>query len=211
MRDKDLSLASCHTCGLLVRFTRSGHVHCPRCASPVHMRKVNSVSNTWALLIAAIIMYLPANLLPVMKTTWLGNTQADTIMSGVIYLLHHDWPLAVIVFVASVMVPLLKILALLYLLISVQRKSHLRNEQRTRLYRVTELVGRWSMVDVFVVALMAALVQVGALATIEPGGGALAFAAVVILTMFAAMSFDPRLIWDYYGEQDDIAERSTRT
>jgi paraquat-inducible protein A len=175
------------------------------------MRKVNSVSNTWALLIAAIIMYLPANLLPVMKTTWLGNTQADTIMSGVIYLLHHDWPLAVIVFVASVMVPLLKILALLYLLISVQRKSHLRNEQRTRLYRVTELVGRWSMVDVFVVALMAALVQVGALATIEPGGGALAFAAVVILTMFAAMSFDPRLIWDYYGEQDDIAERSTRT
>ena len=208
MRARDLGLASCHTCSLLVRLPASGHVHCPRCGSPVHLRKPNSVSTTWALLIAAIIMYLPANLLPVMATTWLGTTQADTIMSGVIYLLHHDWPLAVIVFVASVLVPLLKILALLYLLISVQRKSPLRMAQRTRLYRVTELVGRWSMVDVFVVALMAALVQVGALATIEPGGGALAFAAVVILTMLAAMNFDARLIWDQYGEQHGIAEHT---
>jgi paraquat-inducible protein A len=185
----------------------SGHVHCPRCGSPVHLRKPNSIGTTWALLLAAMIMYLPANLLPVMATTYLGNTQADTIMSGVIYLLHHDWPLAVIVFVASVLVPLLKILALLYLLISVQRRSPLRKAQRTRLYRVTELVGRWSMVDVFVVALMAALVQVGALATIEPGGGALAFATVVILTMLAAMSFDARLIWDQYGETHGIAQQ----
>jgi paraquat-inducible protein A len=112
-------------------------------------------------------------------------------------LLHGDWPLALIVFVASVLVPLLKIVVLLYLLWSVERDSHLRQAQRTRLYRLVELVGRWSMVDIFVVALLAALVQVGALATIEPGVGAIAFTSVVILTMFAAMSFDPRLIWDH--------------
>ncbi len=207
MRARDLGLASCHTCGLLLRLPARGHVHCPRCGSPVHLRKPNSIGTSWALLIAAMIMYLPANLLPVMATTYVGSTQADTIMSGVIYLLHHDWPLALIVFVASVLVPLLKMLALLYLLITVQRRSPLRRVQRTRLYRLTELVGRWSMVDVFVVSLMAALVQVGALATIEPGGGALAFASVVILTMLAAMSFDARLIWDQYGEQDGIAEK----
>jgi paraquat-inducible protein A len=206
MRAKDLGLATCHTCDLLLRMPAAGAVHCPRCGSPVHVRKPNSVSTTWALLVAAIIMYVPANLLPVMATTWLGNTQADTIMGGVIYLLHHDWPLAVIVFVASVLVPLLKMIALVYLLVSVQRRSPLRRAQRTRLYRLTELVGRWSMVDVFVVALMAALVQIGALATIEPGGGALAFAAVVILTMLAAMSFDSRLIWDEYGENYGVAE-----
>jgi paraquat-inducible protein A len=206
VRARDLGLASCHTCGLLMRLPAAGHAHCPRCGATVHMRVPNSIGTTWALLSAAMIMYLPANLLPVMATTWLGNTQADTIMSGVVYLLHHDWPLAVIVFVASVLVPLLKMIALLYLLISVQRHSPLRKVQRARLYRITELVGRWSMVDVFVVSLMAALVQVGALATIEPGGGALAFAAVVILTMLAAMSFDARLIWDQHGERYGLVE-----
>jgi paraquat-inducible protein A len=198
VRAKDLGLASCHTCGLLVKMPMHGDCHCPRCGSPVHQRKLNSVSTTWAFLIAAVIMYLPANMLPVMTTIYLGKGQPDTIMSGVIFLLSHgDWPLALIVFVASILVPLLKIMAILYLLISVQRKSRLRKHQRTRLYRVTELVGRWSMVDVFVVALLAALVQVGALVTIEPGAGARAFAAVVVLTMFAAISFDPRLIWDH--------------
>jgi paraquat-inducible protein A len=132
-----------------------------------------------------------------MTVVSLGHGQSDTILSGVIYLLlNGDWPLALIVFVASVLVPLLKIVVLIYLLLSVQRKSRLRTAQRTRLYRLVELVGRWSMVDIFVVALLAALVQAGALATIEPGIGALAFTAVVILSMFAAMSFDPRLIWD---------------
>ena len=151
-------------------------------------------------MITAAIMYLPANLLPVMKTTTFGSTQADTIMSGVVYFLKHgDWPLALIIFVASVLVPLRKMIALVYLLLTVQRKSPLRKNQRTRLYRITELVGRWSMVDVFVVALLAALVQVGELATIEPAAGAVAFASVVILTMLAAMAFDPRLIWDNHG------------
>jgi paraquat-inducible protein A len=194
----DAGLTGCHTCGLLQRVPAAGHAHCPRCYSPVHLRTPNSISMTWALLISAMAMYLPANIFPVMAVTSLGNTQADTIMSGVMYFLSHgDWPLALIIFVASVLVPLLKMLALIYLLLSVQRRSPLRKQQRTRLYRLTELVGRWSMVDVFVVALLVALVQVGNLATIEPGIGAIAFASVVILTMFAAMCFDPRLIWDH--------------
>jgi len=201
MRAIDRSLASCHTCGLLLRLAPGSHAHCPRCGDAVHLRKSNSVRNTWALLLSAMAMYLPANLLPIMSVVSLGNTQSDTIMSGVIYFLKHgDWPLALIIFVASVLVPLLKMIALIYLLVSVQRRSHLRRQQRTRLYRITELVGRWSMVDVFVVALLVALVQVGNLATIEPELGVVAFAAVVILTMLAAMAFDPRLIWDNHGE-----------
>lgn len=205
MRARDLGLASCHTCGLLQQLPPSGHAHCPRCHSPVHLRTPNSIQLTWALVITAIIAYLPANLYPVMTVTSLGKSQSDTILSGVMYLLlHGDWPLALIVFVASVLVPLLKIVALLYLLLSVQRRSPLRKSQRTRLYRVIELVGRWSMVDIFVVALLAALVQAGALATIEPGVGAIAFTSVVILTMFAALSFDPRLIWDNEEAHGDI-------
>ncbi len=201
MRAREAGLTSCHTCGLLVRLPASGHCYCPRCDSDLHMRKPNSLNKTWALLIAAMAMYLPANLFPVMTVTSLGSSQSDTIMSGVIYLLlHGDWPLALIVFVASVLVPLLKMIALVYLLLSVQRRSPLRKQQRIRLYRLVELVGRWSMVDIFVVALLAALVNVGALATIEPGTGAIAFTAVVILTIFSAMSFDSRLIWDNQGE-----------
>jgi len=197
MRARDVGLASCHTCALVLHLPGSGHTHCPRCGAAMHSRKVNSISTSWAFLLAAMIAYLPANLYPVMTVVSFGKGQSDTIMSGVIYLLMHgDWPLALIVFVASVLVPLLKMLALVYLLISVQRRSHLRKQQRTRLYRIVELVGRWSMVDIFVVALLAALVNVGAIATIEPGVGAIAFTTVVVLTIFAATSFDPRLIWD---------------
>jgi len=203
MRAIDQSLASCHTCGLLVRLAPVRHARCPRCGDAIHLRKTNSIRNTWALLLSAIAMYLPANVLPIMSVVSLGNTQSDTILSGVIYFLKHgDWPLALVIFTASVLVPLLKMLALIYLLLSVQRRSPLRRNQRTRLYRLTELVGRWSMVDVFVVALLVALVQVGNLATIEPAMGAVAFASVVILTMLAAMTFDPRLIWDYHGAHD---------
>lgn len=198
VRAKDLGLASCHTCGLLQKPPAHGRSHCPRCGSLVHIRKPGSVRLTWALLLTAMIAYLPANLFPVMTVVSLGRTQSDTIFSGVVYLLTHgDWPLALIVFVASIMVPLLKIVALLYLLLSVQRRTPLRRTPRARLYRLVELVGRWSMVDIFVVALLAALVQAGALATIEPGVGAVAFTTVVVLTMLAALSFDPRLIWDH--------------
>lgn len=206
MRARDAGLASCHTCGLVQKLPQGQEAHCPRCGSVVHLRKWNSVQLSSALLVTAIIAYLPANLYPVMTVVSLGSSQSDTIMSGVIYLLlHGDWPLALIVFVASVLVPLLKIVALSYLLFSVRRKSPFRKAERTRLYRVVELVGRWSMVDIFVVALLAALVQVGELATIVPGVGAIAFTSVVVLTMFAAMSFDPRLIWDHEEEHHDVA------
>ncbi len=197
-RAVDLGLAGCHVCGLVVRSVGVGAQRCPRCRSALHLRKPASIARTWALLVTAVLLYVPANLLPVMRTAYLGKENADTIMSGVVYfLLHGDWPLALVIFVASVLVPLLKMMALVYLLISVQRRSRIRHRERTVLYRVTELIGRWSMVDVFVVAVLAALVQMGNLATIYPGPGASAFAAVVVLTMLAAQSFDPRLIWDH--------------
>lgn len=197
MRASCLGLASCAVCNQLMRLPARRRGLCPRCGSHVHMRKPASLSNSWALLVAAMIMYFPANLLPVMTVVYLGSGQPDTIISGVIRLMMHgDWPIALVVFVASVLVPLLKMIVLLYLLLSVHRKSTFRRRERTRLYRMTELVGRWSMVDVFVVALLAALVHLGVLADITPGPGARAFAAVVILTMLSAMSFDPRLIWD---------------
>jgi paraquat-inducible protein A len=191
--------ALCHDCRLLCRLP--GHVvfgaACPRCGAALHARKPRSLERTWAWLIAAALCYLPANLLPIMKVTSLGRAQADTIMSGVVYLLVHGmWPLALVVFTASVFVPLLKIAILFGLLISVQRASRWRPLDRTRLYRITEAVGRWSMVDIFVVTILVALVRLGNLATVEAQTGAVFFGAVVVLTMLAAESFDPRLIWD---------------
>lgn len=194
------SWAGCHDCELVVRLPGGvGHATllCPRCGARVHRRKVNSIARTWALVIAAVIVYIPANVFPVMVVTSLGKTQADTILSGVFFLIHHGmWPLALIVFAASVVVPLLKLIALAFLLISVQRRSHWRPVDRTRIYRITEAVGRWSMTDIYVVTILVALVHLGELATIEAGPGAVFFGAVVVITIFAAESFDPRLIWD---------------
>jgi paraquat-inducible protein A len=147
--------------------------------------------------IAACILYVPANVLPVMVTQSVVGTQSDTIMSGVIYLwITGSWPLAALIFFASVMVPLLKIIALVVLAFSAQRRSTWAVQERTKLYRVVEFVGRWSMIDIYVAALLTALVQFGGLMSIQAGPGAIAFGSVVVLTMFAAESFDPRLIWD---------------
>lgn len=191
-------LFSCHVCGLVSKAPPGDHAaHCPRCASPLHFRKPDSLSRSWALLIAAYIMYVPANLLPIMETSSLFGAQDDTIMSGVIYLWHSgSWDLALVVFIASIMVPLLKLIAMTLLLVTAQRRSIWQPLQRTKLYRIVEFVGRWSMLDVYVVAILAALVQIGSLATIKAGPAALAFGSVVVLTMFSAMQFDPRLIWD---------------
>jgi paraquat-inducible protein A len=194
----------CHDCALLSRLPEHG-AHgalCPRCGAALHERKPRSLERTWAWWIAAALCYLPANLLPIMKVTSLGRAQADTIMSGVAYLLLHGmWPLAVVVFTASVFVPLLKLAILLTLLISVHRASRWRPVDRTRLYRLTEAIGRWSMVDIFVVTILVALVRLGNLATVEAQTGAVFFGAVVVLTMLAAESFDPRLIWDRCEER----------
>jgi paraquat-inducible protein A len=163
----------------------------------LHQRKTNSLTRTWALTIAAFIFYIPANVLPITVVTSLGKTQADTIMSGVIYFMMTGmWPIALVIFIASVAVPLLKLFVISFLLISVQGKWKWRPKDRTRLYRIAEAVGRWSMVDIFVVTILVALVKLGGLASIDAGPAAVHFAAVVVVTMFAAMSFDPRLIWD---------------
>lgn len=195
-------LASCHACGLVSHLGREVHAaHCPRCGASVHLRKPRSIARSWALLITAAVLYVPANLLPIMHTGSLFGAQSDTIMSGIVYLWHAgSWDLAAVVFIASVVVPLAKLFALAFLLVSVQRRSTWQPMQRAKLYRVVEFVGKWSMLDVYVVALLATLVHFQSLATITAGPGAVAFGGVVVITMFAAMAFDPRLIWDPVNE-----------
>lgn len=200
-------LWSCHGCNLLCRLPAAAQQsawHCPRCGAALHQRKPHSLQYAWAFLIAAIICYIPANLLPIMLTDMLSGTQRDTIMSGVVYLWQGgSWPLALVVFIASVLVPLLKILSMLLLLLTVHWRSRWAPRQRTRLYRLLEVVGPWSMLDIYVVGLLVALVQLQSLATIKAGPGAIAFGAVVVLTMLSAMHFDPRLIWDVFEDDDE--------
>jgi paraquat-inducible protein A len=203
MSDSDVTasqmgLAVCHGCGGLSELIPGVHeMRCRRCGAALHLRKPNSIARTWAYLIAAYIMYVPANVLPIMKTGSLFGSQSDTIMSGVAYLWHSgSWHLALVVFIASVLVPLAKMLCLSFLAISVQRGWTEGALERTKLYRVLEFVGPWSMLDVYVVTILVALVQLKSLATIQPGPAAAAFGAVVVLTMFAAMAFDPRLLWE---------------
>lgn len=199
----------CPTCHLLNHVgTRAKKLaaqpRCRRCGTHLHDRKPDSLTRTWALTLTAYILYVPANLLPVMTVTMSGRGQPDTIMSGVKELVVGGmWPLALLIFFASVTVPVLKLLILTYLLLSVHYRSHWRPRERTVLYRITETVGRWSMIDVFVIAILVALVKLGSLATIEAGAGAVAFAGVVVVTMFAAMSFDPRLLWDALENPDE--------
>jgi paraquat-inducible protein A len=194
----EAGLVSCETCALLSRPADPAEPgHCPRCGAVLEWRRHHSIQYTWALVIAAAICYIPANVLPVLNTTALGSSDADTILSGVVFLYTSgSWPLALVVLVASVMVPLGKLGALSYLLVSVQRRSHASTRERTRLYRLVEVIGRWSMLDVFVDTFTVALVQLQPLMSVEPGPGVLFFAAVVVLTMIAAESFDPRLVWD---------------
>jgi len=199
-----VGLVSCETCGLLSRPAGPGELgYCPRCGAKLEWRRHQSIEATWALVIAAAICYIPANLMPVLTTTTLGSSESDTILGGVVFLYTSgSWPLALIVLVASVMVPLGKLIALSYLLITVQRGSLGSSRERTRLYRMVEFIGRWSMLDVFVDTFTVALVQLQPLMSVEPGTGVLFFAAVVVLTMMAAESFDPRLIWDVGARRD---------
>lgn len=199
MRSADLSLLPCHSCGLVCR--KQPHtekrLYCPRCGSRLHHRKPKSQSRTLAYLIAAIILYIPANVMPIMYTQKLSSVQSHTILGGVVQLWNGGaMDLAIIVFTASILVPVTKLVVLSYLLFTIRRGSaqnHLRN---TRLYRAVERIGRWSMLDLYVVTLLTSLVSFHTLANIRAGFGIFAFAAVVVLTMLASMSFDPRLIWD---------------
>lgn len=190
----ELGLASCHLCG---KVSPAALGCCPRCHSPLHLRKPRSLERTWAFLGASIALYFPANLMPIMSVGGIGGTSHDTIMSGVLnFWKKGDTLVAIIIFAASILIPILKMLALAWLCFAASGKTRTSPKNLTRLYHVTELVGRWSMVDVFVVAILVALVQVGAITTVLSGPAIVSFAAVVILTMFAAMSFDPRLLWD---------------
>lgn len=200
-----LGLLPCTACGLICRASAMRDApHCPRCDAPLAARKPDSIRRTWAYLIAALILYIPANLLPIMRTSSLTYDSADTIIGGVGVLWKAgSWDLAVIVFVASVVVPVLKIVALAALLVSIQRGSTRHCAWRARLYRVLEFIGHWSMLDVFVVALLVAMVNFHSVAEVRAGPGAIAFGAVVGLTMLASMSFDPRLIWDAAGKRND--------
>jgi paraquat-inducible protein A len=186
----------CETCGL-VSVPRPDDPVCPRCESALHARKPDSVARTWALIIAAAILYIPANYYPVLSVVQLGAGQPSTILGGVEELVTAgQYPLAALVFFASIAVPMLKLFGLSIMLITIQtgRSGWLRD--RTRLYHIVRFIGRWSMIDIFMESLLGALVAFGGVITIEPGVGALAFCAVVILTMFAAETFDPRLMWD---------------
>ena len=193
----EAGLLPCLTCGLLSRPPRAGAPACPRCKARLYARKPAALLRSWTFLLSAMALYIPANFLPIMQTESLFGWQSDTIMSGVVFLWKTgSWPLAIIVFVASIVVPLLKMIALLVILLAVQTGVRVHCTDLTRLYRVLELVGRWSMLDIYVVAILVALVQIQLLASVTPSNGALAFGAVVVLTMLATMSFDPRLIWD---------------
>ncbi|MBS0583592.1 MAG: paraquat-inducible protein A [Proteobacteria bacterium] len=193
-RARELGLTGCHTCGLACA---AEHARCPRCDSRLHARKPDSLARCWAFLIAALIFYIPSNVLPVMYTSMLGRGEASTILHGVVeFWKAGSWDIALLIFIASVAVPSTKFLVLAALLVSARRRSAWARLQRSRLYRFVELIGYWSMLDVVVVALVCALIQFHLLGTAEPRLGIVFFGLVVVLTMLAAMSFDPRLIWD---------------
>jgi paraquat-inducible protein A len=207
-RAADMGLISCHVCRLVCRAVPDNEDAevdnvCPRCGSALHRRKPASYARTWALLLAAFMMYLPANLLPIMRTASLNDVDDNTILSGVMELwVNGSADLAVIVFVASIMVPMLKFLVLGTLLISSHRRTDWAQLQRAKLYRLVEFIGYWSMLDVFVVALLSALVRFNLLSRVEPLPGVIFFGLTVVLTMLASMSFDPRLIWDSRDSDD---------
>jgi paraquat-inducible protein A len=194
---RSLGLLVCPDCRLTVRNIQALRLRCPRCHARLRERKLHSLAITTALVICAAVLYVPANVLPVMDTHTIFDDENDTIMSGVLVLLHSgSWPIAILVFVASIVVPLLKILAMAILLYSAWTRSPRGRLQRTQLYRVVEYIGRWSMLDIYAISLLATLVQVQSFATVIVGLGAWAFGAVVVLTLLAARTFDERLLWD---------------
>lgn len=198
------SLSDCGVCGAMVcdEIIRAAH-ECPRCGSVLHRRKPNSLEKTTALLIAATVLYIPANLLPIMDYEELNESYSETILTGVFTLLKNNlWGVAGIVFVASIIVPIAKLIMLFYLVWSVKYRHNVAPKTRALMFRITEIIGRWSMVDVFVVTLLTAVVQFGFIGIVDPGAALLPFAAVVVLTMLAAEAFDPRLIWDAYSSDE---------
>jgi paraquat-inducible protein A len=194
----DRGLAGCHTCGKVSPVKLEC---CPRCGSPLHLRKPSSIESTVALMGAAAALYIPSHLLPIMTVVELGNVTNHTIIGGMMSFWESGaYPIAIVIFTASILIPLLKIAALVWLCLAATGRTHPSPETLGRIYLVTELLGRWSMIDIFVVGIMVSVVQLGNYMTVTPGPGALAFAGVVVLTMLAAMRFEPRLLWDRLDE-----------
>jgi len=204
---QDLHLMRCPACGCLLQEQEPHEAmtyRCPRCLAKVYMRQRQSLSRTWALLITSIILYIPANLYPIMYVGSLTADRSDTIFSGIIHLISLGHAgIALIVFLASIVVPLLKMLVLLLLLLSVQFQWPLNAREQTRLYQITDHIGRWSMLDLYVIGLMVALVNFGASASVTAGPAATPFMLVVLLSIFTVRTFDPRLIWDQYESRYD--------
>jgi len=199
---RTLGLAGCHACGLVVEHPPGGALlACPRCGSALPALRPQSLQRTSAYLVAAVALYVPANVLPVMSTASVLGSDSHTILGGIVDLWETgSWELAAIVLVASIVVPILKIAVLALLVETSRRRSRWRQAERSRLYRLVETVGHWSMLDVFVVVLLVGMVRFGVLASVRPEAGLLAFGAVVVLTLLASSSFDPKLIWP---EPDD--------
>ena len=190
----------CQDCHKLLRYPEAQiqeDLECPRCGAAVHQREPNSLTRTWALVITAFILLIPANLFPIMTFTISGKGEPSTIIDGVLMMVHHGMiPIAIVVFIASIAVPFLKLVGLVTLLFSVQFKWKTSHRQRTTMYALIETIGRWSMLDVFVIAILGALVELGMLANVKAGPAGTFFCAAVVITIFAAESFDTRLIWD---------------
>ena len=205
MRAIDAGILICTECHELNRQDpQTDEQTCTRCGALVHARRPDSLMRTWALLLTSAILYIPANLLPIMTISSLGQGSPSTIMAGVIELVQHGMiPIAAVVFIASILVPTFKLVGIALLLFSVQRRQSLSARQRIIMYRFIEFIGRWSMLDIFVIAILVAVVNFGRIASVEANLGAVAFASVVILTMLAAVTFDPRLIWDNTESDDD--------
>ncbi|MDO3384970.1 paraquat-inducible protein A [Gilvimarinus sp. SDUM040013] len=201
------NLARCHVCGKVSHLPSEGAFACPRCHTPLHFRTPYSVSRSWAYTLTAAICFVPANLYPIMNVQSIDKSFTSTIMSGVIDLAQNDMlPIAIVVFVASIAVPLFKLIGIIVLLTIVQRGKPVKRQQAIRMYRFIDFIGRWSMLDIFVISILVSLVSFGQIASIEANIGATAFGAVVILTLLAAESFDPRLIWDLQDTEDDRTE-----
>ena len=205
MRAIDAGILICTECHELNRQDpQTDEQTCTRCGALVHARRPDSLMRTWALLLTSAILYIPANLLPIMTISSLGQGSPSTIMAGVIELVQHGMiPIAAVVFIASILVPTFKLVGIALLLFSVQGRQPLSARQRIIMYRFIEFIGRWSMLDIFVIAILVAVVNFGRIASVEANLGAVAFASVVILTMLAAVTFDPRLIWDNTESDDD--------
>ena len=192
-------LIGCDTCGRVSRALPGQR--CPRCNATLELRKPNSIARSWAFLAAAAALYIPANLYPILTLIRFGSGHPSTILGGVQELIEYRmWPLALLVFTASIMVPVMKLLGIAVLLTMTQRRSGTRLRDRTRLFRIVDAVGRWSMIDIFMLSVLVALVRMQLLASVTPGAGAICFAAVVILTMLSAFAYDPRLMWDAAGQ-----------